>query len=224
MSSLSLRLRDNLHWCDSNGRAVFLDIEQDRYFCLHTAANDAFLRLARGDIGSDDPDRLRPLIGRGLLVESGESPARLSRPLVEPVTRDYPSEPAGRLALLHLATAILREWRTGRLLRSAPIRQVIAAARRPSSRRRRSSDGGRALAAIVAAANDAALLTRSHDRCLVRAFAVHAACRTKGIRAKLVFGVIAHPFAAHCWVQLGSIVLVGGFEQARLYTPILVVE
>jgi hypothetical protein len=36
--------------------------------------------------------------------------------------------------------------------------------------------------------------------------------------------VIAHPFAAHCWVQLGDAVLIGGYEQARLYTPILVIE
>jgi hypothetical protein len=44
------------------------------------------------------------------------------------------------------------------------------------------------------------------------------------VAAKLVLGVVAHPFTAHCWVQLGTAVLVGGFEQARLYTPILVVE
>jgi hypothetical protein len=77
---------------------------------------------------------------------------------------------------------------------------------------------------MVAASDAAGILTRVHNRCLVRALALHSLCKRKGIGAKLVFGVIAHPFAAHCWVQLGSAVLVGGFEQARLYTPILVLQ
>ena len=77
---------------------------------------------------------------------------------------------------------------------------------------------------LVRAASAAAFLLRSHDRCLVRGLAFHAACRKKGLDSKLVVGVIAHPFTAHCWVQAGSIVLLGGYEQARLYTPILVLE
>ena len=77
---------------------------------------------------------------------------------------------------------------------------------------------------IAAASAAAAFVTRSHDRCLVRALAVHALCSRTAVRPKLVFGVAAHPFAAHCWVQLGSAVLVGGFEQARLHTPVLVIE
>ena len=54
--------------------------------------------------------------------------------------------------------------------------------------------------------------------------AFHSSCRKRGLETKLVLGVIAHPFTAHCWVQLGTAVLVGGYEQARLYTPILVLE
>ena len=46
-----------------------------------------------------------------------------------------------------------------------------------------------------------------------RALAVHAICKRSGIDAKLVFGVIGQPFEAHCWVQRGSTVVVGGFEQ-----------
>jgi hypothetical protein len=36
----------------------------------------------------------------------------------------------------------------------------------------------------------------------------------------LVFGVRMNPFRAHCWVQLGGQVLIGDFEQVRLFTPI----
>ncbi|MFL6604476.1 MAG: lasso peptide biosynthesis B2 protein [Steroidobacteraceae bacterium] len=37
-----------------------------------------------------------------------------------------------------------------------------------------------------------------------------------------VFGVMANPFAAHCWVQAGCIVLNDDLEQVSGYTPIMV--
>ncbi|MGN6847894.1 MAG: lasso peptide biosynthesis B2 protein, partial [Sphingomicrobium sp.] len=88
----------------------------------------------------------------------------------------------------------------------------------------RSGEMDRKIRSIVMAARSVSLVTRAHDRCLVRGLAVHAACSAAGVRTSLVLGVIAHPFAAHCWVQLGDAVLVEGYEQARLFTPILVLE
>jgi transglutaminase superfamily protein len=93
-----------------------------------------------------------------------------------------------------------------------------------AARRRVPRDEHRAAQALVSAASATAFLLRSHDRCMVRGLAFHASCRKTGLNTKLVLGVIAHPFTAHCWVQLGNVVLVGGYEQARLYTPILVLE
>ena len=115
--------------------------------------------------------------------------------------------------------------RAGWRLRTRSLRDVLeTAASRGRNEALVPEHPNSSLGAIVTAANAVALLTRVHNRCLVRALAVHAMCKKRGIRPKLVFGVIAHPFAAHCWVQLDSAVLVGGFEQARLHTPILVVE
>jgi hypothetical protein len=102
---------------------------------------------------------------------------------------------------------------------------VILRARARSPGRNAQAQGiERTIQYIACAADAAAFITRSHNRCLVRALAVHSACRAHGVPAKLVLGVIAHPFAAHSWVQFGDAVLVGGYEQARLHTPILVIE
>jgi len=38
-----------------------------------------------------------------------------------------------------------------------------------------------------------------------------------------VFGVRSNPFMAHCWVQYGRTVLNGTDEEARSYTPIMIV-
>jgi hypothetical protein len=112
-----------------------------------------------------------------------------------------------------------------RLLRTRSFAEVIEAIEREGrSDRHPPRDQDSVVRVIAGALSAVSYVMPVHDRCLVRALAVHLSCARRGIRPKVVFGVIAHPFAAHCWVQLGNAVLVGGFEQARLYTPILVVE
>ena len=212
-----------MHWCVSSGRVVFLDVEADRYFCLPSALNGAFLRLAAGQLRPGDADVLHKLAARGLLIEASgpfQPPATIETPACDYLDGQTP--PVGLLPILRaLAWEMRAAWR----LRTRPFHRLIERTEEPASRSAQASgDGDGSLRAIVSAANSVAFLTRAHNRCLVRARAVDALCRTHGIRPKLVFGVIAHPFAAHCWVQLGSTVLVGGFEQARLHTPILVLE
>jgi hypothetical protein len=221
---MPLQLRDRLHWCDCGGSAVFLDLDADRYFRLPAEANDAFLRLAACETGAGDANRLQGLIHRGLLVEK-QLPAPF-RPaaVIDAPAGDYLVGPFPRAQPIALLRAFAFELRAAWLLRTKPLVRVVEAAAKESRNSKKGTHSKRrALEGIVAASSAAAFVTRSHNRCLVRGLAVHALCKREGIKAKLVFGVIAHPFAAHCWVQLGSAVLVGGFEQARLYTPILVV-
>jgi hypothetical protein len=225
ISTVSFQLRDNLHWCDCEGRAVFLDMEADRYFCLPKAANEAFLRLAAASSQSGDSEALQPLLARGLLTEAGGQTSIPPPPLIEAPIRDFTEQPVLRPSALSILRALAAELSTARALRTRPFQAVVEAARsrEPASAPIRPGSA-RSIGEIVSAAAVISFLTRSHDRCLVRALALHSMCRTNGFDPKLVFGVIAHPFAAHCWVQLGNDVLIGGYEQARLYTPILVVE
>jgi hypothetical protein len=222
---MRLRLRHDVHWCESAGRIILLDVTADRYFCLPSEARPAFLALAAGKAGSEDAAALGMLTRRGLLVESASpgpflQPARVDRP-----SRDLLDYPAPRSSAVAMLGALGQELRAAWQLRTRPFSEVIALARhRGAGGRAPPADEGPALRSIASAADSIAFVTRSHNRCLVRGLGVHSACRARGIRAKLVLGVIAHPFAAHCWVQLGDVVIVGGYEQARLYTPILVIE
>lgn len=45
----------------------------------------------------------------------------------------------------------------------------------------------------------------------------------RGIRARWIFGVREDPFAAHCWVQYGGVVLNEYLDRTRLYTAIMAV-
>jgi len=44
----------------------------------------------------------------------------------------------------------------------------------------------------------------------------------RGCFPRLVFGVEAWPFAAHCWAQADDIVLTDALHHARSFSPILV--
>lgn len=220
-----LRLRDNLHWCECGGRIVFLDVEADRYFGLPAQAHDPFLALAAGAAGSKEIERLSTLTSRALLVEGRNGQPFQQPAAIESPTRDFLSDAPPKCGVGPIFRALAWEFHAAWQLRTRGFSEAITrAGLRCSSRRPRSATGQEIIQSIAGAVDTIAFVTRSHNRCLVRALATHAACRSRAIHSKLVIGVIAHPFAAHSWVQWEDAVLVGGFEQARLYTPILVLE
>lgn len=222
---MPFQLRHNVFWCECAGRAVFLDIEADRYFCLPSEANEAFLRLATDDLIPTAAERLQMLVSRGILIEGGASAAIVEPPIIAVADRDLLEEPHLFPGLYSILEEFVSELLAVRLLRTSRFSEVIDLVKRTGSNDRQPPrDLDARLQAIAGASGAVSYLMRVQDRCLVRALAVHLICIRYGIRPKLVFGVIAHPFAAHCWVQLGNKVIVGDFEQARLYTPIFVLE
>src|SRR4051812_2764102 len=119
------RLREDVHWCNCGGRAVFLDLKADRYFCLSRGANAAFLRVAANEPHSEDPERLTPLVRHGLLVEGDAH-----HPLQPPATVDAPhsdflSGPDARAGVLNIMRAIFSELRIAWLLRQTTFVEVI---------------------------------------------------------------------------------------------------
>ncbi len=186
--------------------------------------NGAFLRAAAQELRKEDTEQLNLLIARGILIEGSTGTAIPPPPLIEIPTHDLSDEPISGARWICLLQALGSEARMAWMLRTRPFQAVLDAARIRPSQRSSQLNPARRAQEITAAGGAIALMTRSHDRCLVRALAVHTLCGKSGVRSKLVIGVIAHPFTAHCWVQFGTAVLVGGYEQARLYTPILVME
>lgn len=219
----NFQLRDKLHWCDCGGRAIFLDLLSGRFFCLPKTVNNAFLRLARNEPRPGDHDQLNLMQTRGLLSET-PGPQTLPSPAkVDCPTSDLIGASRVRTHMIPLLHALWTQVRLARLLRSEPFERVLSMALHvgrasPPDHPRNSAE------AIAAAISGSGIILRAHNRCLIRGLCAQVLCRKKGLRTRLVFGVIDHPFSAHCWVQMGSEILVGGYEQARLYTPILVIE
>lgn len=218
------RLPDGVHWCVCSDRAIFLDIRADRYFCIPTGPSQTLRRLAAAETAAGDDRHIRWLLNKGILIASTANEIR-AHTSVESAGSDYPIGEACRRKPLYVASAILAEIRFARALRRASLADVLdKCGGRKSATNAERRDLANRVSNIVAAFGIVSLLFRETDRCLVRALALFSVCRKQGIYPKLVFGVRLHPFGAHCWVQLGTRILVGNFEQTRLYTPILVVE
>ena len=72
-----------------------------------------------------------------------------------------------------------------------------------------------------AAARKAAPIPRS---CLLDSLALIAQLARRSIPSELVFGVKLDPFAAHCWVQSGELLLSDRLEEIERFTPVRLVQ
>lgn len=61
------------------------------------------------------------------------------------------------------------------------------------------------------------------DACLFDALSLSEFLAGYGVFPRWVFGVQSRPFAAHCWLQLGGVVLNDTVDHVKRYTPIMVV-
>ncbi|PTS90576.1 lasso peptide biosynthesis B2 protein [Sphingomonas sp. HMWF008] len=216
---MHLVLRPGLSWCICAGRAVFLDLERDRYFCLPAELDHMFLRWASGErLGDEDRDRL---VASGI-TQAGESgPARAAT--FAPASRDLGIIEGSGPSLPDLYAAVIGQFRARRALKRRPLAHIIASLARkdPAAPLRRDESRLRQIALAFA---KSALVMRAADQCLPRAIAAQQRCRHDGLDSALLIGVRLHPFAAHSWVQAGNAVVVGDLELVRLYTPILMVR
>ena len=216
----SYRLRPGLHWTLCGGRPVFLDFAGDRYFCLGPMLEEAFLRFLSGDLTADDLG-LQPIVARGLFVREEADAATDPVVPVAPATGDYLDEPRRPTRPLDLLAAMWWQMRWAFRLRTKSLEAIAAGIESGSCRAGRTpADAHRRIARLAASFAASALVLRAADRCLVRALAFQDLCVRSGIYPRLVFGVRANLFRAHAWVQLEDKVLIGDYEQVRLFTPI----
>jgi hypothetical protein len=193
--------------CIVDGQLVILDRAQSRYLMAPGGAHEE---------ASTPP----PHAGQSILLSWEHD-----RPLIRRTAREswfalasseggLPATRAGPLSLCRLAWL---EKRAERRLRAGVAVGVAFL--------ERTDVGDANLAAqarFVAAAWQSERLWSAQNRCLPRSLALASALRSAGGAARLVIGVRLNPFAAHAWVQDGTIVLNDTLDHVLLFTPILV--
>lgn len=212
--------RAGVSFCFVADRVLFLDVPNDRYFCLNVDTEASFRRLCTGQALPTDTDRLRHA---ALVVasddesvpapcsapdRSGESllDRRLEPPDVIDVTRAY-------------ATLAV----TATHLRYAGLAAALKRVERRSAGHRGTSPPPLVIERIVAAFVATRAWFNEHDRCLLRSLAIAHRLAAIGATPTVVLAVKLQPFGAHCWVQLGDRLVNDRIDIVRHYTPILAI-
>ncbi len=68
----------------------------------------------------------------------------------------------------------------------------------------------------------ARLFVPTPSRCLPASLITSLFLRRRGVESEIVFGVRTHPFAAHCWVEVGGLLVDDELHRVRAYHPICV--
>ncbi len=214
-----------LSYCIVDDRPVFLDLRRDRYFLLPSTGEALFGQILAGDVRPDDA-RARAL-ARTLDLPADWAAVRrgaLDRGDAVPVESDLADVPADETSWWAVCRAIVAQRSAERQLRRNPLLETI------DLRRRRKRDGAapgteneRDERRVVLAFRTSRLIRSSAQKCLAASIAMIDELARVGSFPDLVFGVALAPFAAHCWVQRGAVVLNDRAEHVRAYTPILVI-
>jgi hypothetical protein len=213
-----LNLADHVRFCEIDGQHIFLDLKADRYFSLPPAAAAAFLALLQGDAS---PAHVVGLHAAGLLVQ-----APAGRPL-EPTIHPEPSSSFLEDSEIGLGLGMTLIAETLFLVLGA--RQAVRRKRLPGLLAK-PGHGDSASQEVCRERRDRALGQFLRARrtipiapnCLYDSLALRRFLQRRAIPADLVIGTKLHPFAAHCWLQDGSMVLNDSLAAARGFAPILV--
>ena len=201
---------------------IVLDIARDRYWRVTPAVAFALDWLGGRTFGPILPAMLDRLVALGLAGQ-GERPApaqTMSVPCPHTSPLDQRENGGQEFGLaIHVLRHALAAILAVRTVRLAQLIDLVV------RRRRTTNPGGqrRDLITLARAYARYRPLLPITPRCLPDALAFLALAHRHGHYPALVFGVTAHPFAAHCWVQAGPVVLTDQFDHVRAFTPILTI-
>jgi hypothetical protein len=217
---MGFALRKGLSFCRIADRIIFLDLSNDRYFCLSKGAAEAFVGLSPSRSAFSQNSPLQGLVADGILRETAAPtmPCPCSAPPVSGALVDDRVAAPPRKDIFEA----LRRRLAGEVgLRLLGLEQMIHRLSR--------AVGGRSPASLEVAAGAsrafaAASLWRTRQRyCLSISIATMLWLLHRGGAAHLVMGVRLHPFQAHCWVQADGLLINDDPDLIRNFTPILVV-
>jgi hypothetical protein len=217
---MAFLIRDQLSFCMVDAAPVFLDIAADRYFSLKGEKQETFRKCLAG-IGPDDGDPAVAALAGSLGVEpvrlrhlSSEYALRAERP----ETNLKKFEP-GRAPAWRLPEAVARKWYGDRTVRRVPLARIV---QRFRARKRPSTEIGAREREIISLHQAARLLRSGRNRCLADSIALADWLAGRFCFPDLVLGVSTAPFQAHCWLQLGRMVLNDTPDRVASYQPILI--
>lgn len=228
--SMSYRLRDGLSYCRIDGQVIFLDIQNDRYFRLSDGMEAAFITFVDG--GPSSEAEFASLAKNNILamasqIESNEPGASMvPLPTHSAIELSDPADPLNLMLLLEVATLVLASWWMLKARRLTDVIDSLISYRRKHAGEPSSQTAIQPTPLICNAANSfnrARIYVPIPTSCLLDSIAMTRFLSRRRIETSLVFGVTRIPFAAHCWVQFGDVVLNDTVGNVTAHTPIRIV-
>ena len=212
---MDLTLRGGLYHQEVNGAHILFDLPADRYLLLTGSTAACFERFLSGR--ATESDRAQ-LVDRDLIGPGGSNAAFSEQCFTPPAASLFDDGlPEGDLRGTLVGLWLLHHARSS--LRRRPLADVLESLARLRPARMDTNKG--ISVRIAADLRRAGRFIPMQDPGLARGVAMMGALYRKGVAASLVFGVTM-PFAAHCWVQVGDLVLTDSFDIVRNYQPIYV--
>jgi Transglutaminase-like superfamily len=240
MLAPSYYVADGVHVCTTERYYVFLDIRHDRYLSV---SKDSMAPLLSVVHGLPDPDPCGTyttpqteiacksvageLLGAGLISRSPSTSSTLPYELVPSPTRDVLSmsyEHLRQRSDAHPSLDIFRALTVAQYLLSFRTLQHVLTRvqkwRETSPTPTNTIDEERAAALTLGFLRYRPLFPRNY-LCMFDSLALLRYLAAKNTYPSWVFGVREAPFAAHCWVQAGHVVLNDYADRAAHYRQIM---
>lgn len=218
------RLHDDLSFCRIDGRTIFLDTRNDRYFRLSGNLERAFIEHIEGvTCSSDDISRL---VESNILTDAPPLPnaAHNSIMIASRSALELPSihAPCGAGSVTEVFANVFWAHFQLKVRRLKVILDDITDFRCRKTTLERDCAESHLL-------NNALTFLKARKFvpietcCLLDSLSITAFLTRRHLYANIVFGVTSDPFSAHCWVQSGDIVLNDTIGNTRAYTVIRVI-
>ncbi|CAM2893504.1 lasso peptide biosynthesis B2 protein [Brevundimonas diminuta] len=209
-------LSSEIYACEVGAQMVLLDLRGDRFFLASPRLQRALQRLLERsplDIASQT-----------LLRDQGIDPAKWDNvESPEIVVAEGDALDAAPRDRSRLAVAIVHQARAAIALKFTSLEKIIGRVRETRANMEPNSRTYESLGPTAAAFRASAKYFPSDQKCLRRSIALARYARRHGHDVTLYIGVKLQPFAAHCWVQDGAIVLNDSIDEVRRFTPIMAV-
>lgn len=215
------RIMPHASACIASDCLVLLDVRQDRYFLVPASIAEGMRAWLQCDGSGPAPERVGRLLVQSGIVRPGDPPlANSARETVRvPDALALPAPEPGALAVTaaaHVAAIVMATWLD---LRVRPLHAVLD--RRRNRTIGRAPEDGAALIARSRSFDTLRRFTPLKRSCLLDSLALRAWLGPAAADCKLVFGITARPFAAHCWLQSSNQILNDSFDRVSRYVPIL---
>lgn len=205
--------------CIASDRLILLDIRQDRYLRVPSVIAPAMRAWLEGAATPAPRDVLRMLTDNRVARSGDPAPSNTARDVVRIPTELIP--PIWKIADAprQVASVVVAQLATRLRQRTQSLASLLRdhihmrTARRPIDRTR--------IEARCATFARSRIFSPLPRNCLLDTLSLDRWLGDDARDCRIVFGVTAHPFTAHCWLQSSHVVLNDSYDHVARHTPIL---